>query len=116
MPISPPVNRIERQELSFTPTWPASWISAVLDQRPLIWWWPEWLEITWLGGWSILSGSLVWRRGQRYYIWLGLTGVLVATVSGLCYLALLQGGWLPLVPSVVAIVITTCGVILYQKH
>ena len=91
-------------------------VSAVLDQRPLIWWWPEWLEIAWLGGWSILSGSLVWRRGQRYYIWLGLTGVLVATVSGLCYLTLLQGGWLPLVPSVVAIVITTSGVILYQKH
>ena len=92
-------------------------ISAVLDRRPMIWWWPEWVEIAWLGGWSILSGILVWRQDQRHYILLGLTvGGLMLAVSGLCYIALLKGGWLPLAPTVVVIAISASSIALYQAR
>ncbi|MEM9927348.1 MAG: CHASE2 domain-containing protein, partial [Cyanobacteria bacterium P01_D01_bin.50] len=36
-------------------------ISAVLDGRPLIWYFPEWLEGLWVLSWSIVGGVLAWR-------------------------------------------------------
>jgi CHASE2 domain-containing sensor protein len=34
-------------------------LSTVIDQRPLIWWWPEWAEALWIGGWALVGSGLV---------------------------------------------------------
>ncbi|NET32687.1 MAG: CHASE2 domain-containing protein [Cyanothece sp. SIO1E1] len=86
-------------------------ISAVMDGRPLIWWWPEWLELIWIGSWSLMGSVVVWGWQTRYpgrYVFLGLiVGGLLIVVGGFCYVLFLIGGWMPLVPPVTALVITS---------
>jgi adenylate cyclase len=36
-------------------------LSTVLDNRPMFWFWPEWAEILWISGWSIVGGTLASR-------------------------------------------------------
>jgi len=86
-------------------------ISAVLDERPLIWWLPLWGETLWIFGWSTVGGLVIWfcsrslARGAA-----GAVGTVVG-LYGLCYLILVsQGVWVPLVPSAIAIVVTGGGV------
>lgn len=80
-------------------------LSAVLDGRSLLWVWPFWGEALWLWGWSVLGGILVWHiRNPRS---LGLAGVTALWVLyGLSFGLITQGGWVPLVPSALALVIT----------
>ncbi len=82
-------------------------LSAVLDQRPLFWTMPWWLEWIWIGSWSVLTTVVIWNC---YSIApkIGVTLVIFAGLYGTCYYILLQGGWLPLLPS--AIAITSCVV------
>ncbi|NER22976.1 MAG: TIR domain-containing protein [Symploca sp. SIO1C2] len=86
-------------------------ISTVLDQRPLIWWLPLGGEILWIFGWSTVGGLVIWwgtrSLGQSA---VSAVGVLVG-LYGACYLVLVsQGGWLPLVPPAIAVVVTGVGV------
>lgn len=86
-------------------------ISAVLDERPLIWWLPFWGETLWIFGWSTVGGLVIWfcsrslARGAA-----GAVGTVVG-LYGVCYLILVsQSGWVPLVPPAIAIVVTGGGV------
>jgi CHASE2 domain-containing sensor protein len=95
-------------------------ISAVLDQRSLLWWWPEWVEVVWIGGWAIGGGSLVWLwsrisgRGWRSPGSLVVAVVVGAgLISGLCFVIFLQGGWIPLVPAVMTLGLTSGSLLLY---
>jgi CHASE2 domain-containing sensor protein len=86
-------------------------ISAVLDERPLIWWFPLWGETLWIFGWSTVGGLVIWFCSRS--LTRGTAGA-VGTVVGLyavCYLILVsQSGWVPLVPPAIAIVVTGGGV------
>ncbi len=84
-------------------------LSAVLDSRRLFWWWPGWVEALWVWGWSLLGGVLAWRIRQPLYLWLGIT-VALLTVFGICFGIFTQAGWIPLVPSALALV--SCAVVL----
>ncbi len=81
-------------------------VSAVLDKRPLIWWWPLWGDALWIWVWSGVGGMSVWCfRQPKHWAWAG--GIALASLSGICYLILaVQSGWLPLVPSALALVAT----------
>jgi CHASE2 domain-containing sensor protein len=87
-------------------------LSAVLDDRPLIWWLPQWGDSLWIWVWSLTGGMLVyqlrWQRDKAktpIYVVLAL-GTSFAGLYGLCWYFLLQGGWLPLVPAGLALLIT----------
>jgi CHASE2 domain-containing sensor protein len=78
-------------------------ISAVLDDRPTLWWWPQWGDTLWVWGWSLGGFTLFhdWR-GHRRFLFLR-AGSLVVLISGSSFLVLwLLGGWLPLVPTLIA--------------
>jgi CHASE2 domain-containing sensor protein len=77
-------------------------LSAVLDQRPLIWVWSEGGEIFWIGVWSLLGGVLGWQFRRLFFFGLAL-GISGITLSGLCFLLLVQGGWVPFVPSMMSL-------------
>ncbi len=81
-------------------------VSATLDGRPLLWWLPLWGEVLWVGGWALVGGAIVWcfQRPER----LALAGAIaIASLGGMCYLIFVHsGGWLPLVPATIAIVLT----------
>ncbi|NJO70969.1 MAG: CHASE2 domain-containing protein [Oscillatoriales cyanobacterium RM1_1_9] len=74
-------------------------VSAVKDGRPLIWWWPSWLEILWIGVWAGIGGAIAWKFRP---FWKGslILGTSFMTLYTICYLTLWKlGGWLPLVPA-----------------
>lgn len=77
-------------------------ISAGLDRRPLIHWWPIWGETLWIGLWAGVGGWTVWRSGRLRSLvgWsLGGSGLLlVGGYGALAGMAL----WLPLVPPLLA--------------
>jgi len=84
-------------------------LSAVLDQRPLLWVWSWWGEALWIWGWSLLGGILAWRLQPLH---LGLTVAAAGgTLYGLCFGLLIQGGWVPLVPSALALAATGGSVV-----
>lgn len=85
-------------------------LSAVLDQRPLLWTWPPWAEFLWFWSWSLLAGALAWRL--RPFLVLSLThGVLLVVLGGFCYVLLvIQGCWVPLMPPALAVLLTSGSV------
>ena len=87
-------------------------LSTVEDNRPLFWWLPPWGDGLWILFWSLTGGVivLVWQRPLRRGVALSSS---LSVLYGICWFVLLQGGWLPLVPSVLALVFTAAGVVVY---
>ena len=87
-------------------------ISAVLDGRPLLQVWSHWGEWLWVWVWAGVGGLIVWKF-PRPLPWL----VVTVMASGALYLAcwglLVQGWWVPLVPSVLVLVGTGVCVMVY---
>ncbi len=90
-------------------------ISTVLDGRPLIWYWPDWAELIWVWGWSLLGGIIAWRW-QNPLLLLVVVGTTLLGLVGICVALFLQGGWIPLVPSGLALVISSICVITYTSY
>lgn len=88
-------------------------LSAVLDNRPLFWFWPKWVEILWISGWSIVGGTLAWRMTHRTHLALAF----VATL-GLCFAIsfgiFLLAGWIPVATPALALILTG-GTIVFNK-
>jgi CHASE2 domain-containing sensor protein len=85
-------------------------ISAVLDDRSLLWAWHDGGEYLWIFAWGFLGIGLArllnespWKLAMVIF----LSSVLVALV---CYLLLLEYGlWLPVVPSVLVLFLNGLG-------
>lgn len=89
-------------------------ISAVLDHRPLIWWLPQWADGVWIWAWAIGGGMVMLTfRSKSHLVIIG--SMVLVSLYGLCWLVFWVGGWLPLVPSILAI-IGTGGTVLYLKR
>lgn len=89
-------------------------LSAVLDNRPLIWSWSEPSEILWIWGWSLVGAILAWRIRR---LWLFGIGVVVAVglLYGTCYVLFSSSGWVPLMPPALALVLTAGIVVLVDR-
>ncbi|MEQ8381314.1 MAG: CHASE2 domain-containing protein [Coleofasciculus sp. A1-SPW-01] len=88
-------------------------LSAVLDSRPLLQVWSQYIEILWIGGWSFVGGILAgYMRSPKH---LGIAtggGVLVLYLT--CLISLTVGNlWIPLIPSALALV-GTSGIVKYM--
>ncbi|MBW4627718.1 MAG: CHASE2 domain-containing protein [Brasilonema octagenarum HA4186-MV1] len=84
-------------------------LNAVLDGRPLMWWWSQWLEALWIWGWSLVGGIISWRILQPFHIGLAIA-IALLILFGICFSIFTQAGWIPLVPSTLALV--SCAVVL----
>jgi CHASE2 domain-containing sensor protein len=84
-------------------------LSAVMDGRSLIWVMPVWGEAVWIWAWAMLGGLLALRLRSPLYLGITLAAALVI-LYGICFGILTKGGWLPLVPSALALV-TTSGIV-----
>ena len=84
-------------------------LSAVLDNRPLLWVLPLWGETLWIWGWSVVGGLLACQFHKLQPLVIA-TGLALGTLYGICYLFILQGGWLPLIPSAIVLILTAGGV------
>ena len=89
-------------------------ISAVKEKRPLIWYLPEWSENIWVWGWSLAASIVIlYRQTPVYLMIVSIAGCL--TIFSVCWLFLLKGGWLPLIPAILAM-ITSTGMIKAYKY
>jgi diguanylate cyclase (GGDEF)-like protein len=88
-------------------------LSAVLDNKLLIWYWPELGEILWIGMWAMLGGTLAWW--VRHPLLLAITGITSLTgLFGICFGLFLWAGWIPLVPPAIAFIGTGIAIITYR--
>lgn len=90
-------------------------LSAVLDQRSLIGVWNFWGDLVWVWGWSLVGGLLAWRFRSRQLLVLLIGAVAVVILYGLCFWLLIQGKWVPLVPSALALVNTGVSVLVLRS-
>ncbi|MBD2679811.1 MULTISPECIES: CHASE2 domain-containing protein [Nostoc] len=90
-------------------------IGTVLDGRPLIWFWPDWVELIWMWGWAVLGSTLAWwLRNPLLLLTLG--GVTLVVLVGTCIILFLQAGWVPLIPSALALTFSIISVIAYTNY
>ncbi|KAM3092712.1 CHASE2 domain-containing protein, partial [Phormidesmis sp. 146-12] len=87
-------------------------LSVVFDGRPLLWVWSQWGEVIWIGGWSLVGGILGWRFQKLALVGSGVLAIVLLT--GLGWLLFLQGGWVPIVPPVLTLVLTSIPLIKYK--
>jgi CHASE2 domain-containing sensor protein/predicted Ser/Thr protein kinase len=90
-------------------------LSAVLDGRPLIWYWQNWAEYLWIGAWAFGGGvvALLTRRPLLIFITMGAA---IFLVVGIGYILFIQGGWIPVIPPAIALVISGISVMTYTAH
>lgn len=93
-------------------------LSATLDRRPLIWalpqWqWLQWGDTLWVLAWAIVGSILSWcfRPGWKL---IATSGITVIALYYLCLNILIQGGWMPLVPSTLAFLLTIGTLLAYS--
>ena len=90
-------------------------ISAVLENRPIVWYFPEWLEAVWIWGWSVIGGVLAWKVRRPAFL-LIVSGVTISGLIIICYGLIIQAGWVPVVPAGLALVFTGIGVLGYTSY
>ena len=91
-------------------------LSAALDNRSLISWLPQWGDALWIWTWSLTGGIIAWR--WRSPLHLGLAGGIASSVLyGFCFgYMLIQGGWIPLIPSALTLVTAEGIVMVYTAY
>jgi CHASE2 domain-containing sensor protein len=89
-------------------------LTAAKGERSLIWWWPIWGDWLWILSWAMLSGIFVYIIPWRKYFAVSL-GALLSLLVLICWLLLVQSGWVPLVPTALAIVLTNLSLVIYQS-
>lgn len=90
-------------------------ISAVLDDRPLIRYLPEQFEVIWIWLWAAIGAFFGWRL--RHPVVLFVAGSIVfAALVGICYVALLQAMWIPVVPPALTLIISGVSLMSYTTY
>jgi CHASE2 domain-containing sensor protein len=80
-------------------------LSAVLNNRPLFWFWSEWIEALWVWGWSLVGGAIAWGCYKPLYLGLSIS-ITSLLIFGICFGIFTQAGWIPMIPPVLALIIT----------
>ncbi|MDJ0615929.1 MAG: CHASE2 domain-containing protein [Calothrix sp. MO_192.B10] len=93
-------------------------LSAVLDNRPLLWTLPELGENIWIFAWSFVAGVLAWW--VRYFPGVLLFNIIISGaialgfLYGACWVILVvKAGWIPLIPSALAFSINSGILVVY---
>jgi adenylate cyclase len=89
-------------------------LSAVLDGRPLLWSWSTLGEIGWILVWGLGGAVFAGVVHRPVPFALGTVGLL-GGLYGLAYVGFLQGGWIPLVPAGMALILAAGGVVLLER-
>ncbi|HEY9825822.1 MAG TPA: adenylate/guanylate cyclase domain-containing protein, partial [Stenomitos sp.] len=93
----------------------SQFLDAALDQRRLLWVWPEGIEALWILGWALLGAGLA-VRSPRLFVLLVTAPASVMVLGGLCFWVMVQGGWIPLVPPLLSFVSATVGAVAYRAQ
>jgi CHASE2 domain-containing sensor protein/predicted Ser/Thr protein kinase len=87
-------------------------LSAVLDKRAIFWYLPEWGEIIWIWGWTLVGGLVGWKI--QHPLGLGLaSGASLMILVGSTFVIFTQAGWIPLAPPVLGLIAAAGSVVVY---
>ncbi len=91
-------------------------VSQLLDgteETAFFWWLPLWADFLWIGIWSLIGGIIVriFSNPLKRVVGLG-TGAIC--FYGICWFIFTNNGWLPLVPGILALLITGSSLIVYS--
>ena len=89
-------------------------LSAVEDNRPLLWWLPLWGDGLWVVFWSTAGGIIVWQCKVSLHRGLGIS-ICTLLLYGLCWFTFTKGGWLPFVPSALALFGTGGSIVIKER-
>ena len=90
-------------------------LSAVLDRRPLLWWFPPLVEAVWVWGWSLIGGVMAWYCSKPLYLGVAVT-VTLFLLFWICLGIFILSGWVPFIPSALAFLITQVMIVLLSKE
>ncbi|NEP02749.1 MAG: CHASE2 domain-containing protein [Symploca sp. SIO2E9] len=90
-------------------------ISAVEENRPLLWWLPQWGDSILIFFWSFTGGGIVCLWQNPLPRGLAVSICLIVLYGG-CWFVLTKGGWIPLIPSVLALVFTGFVVVFFSRY
>ena len=91
-------------------------ISAVLDRRPLIWWWTGIGDGIWILAWASLGGALVWMSQRPRTVAIAQVGLILILVGIGSSLFWINGGWIPVIPAAIAFVSSGVMVVLLTNQ
>jgi CHASE2 domain-containing sensor protein len=81
-------------------------LTAVLDKRLSLWVLSLWCEGFGILTWALVGGFLAWRCRQKVIYLSPVVVVGTGVLYGFCFIIFLnQGGWIPVVPSALALII-----------
>ncbi|BAY86198.1 hypothetical protein NIES267_57040 [Calothrix parasitica NIES-267] len=89
-------------------------LSAVLDRRPLLWWWSLPLEALWVWGWALVGGIIAWYCSKPLYLGVAVAVALFA-LFWICFGVFILAGWIPLIPSILVFITTQIAIVLWSK-
>lgn len=95
-------------------------VNAALSERPLLQFWSFQQDMLWILSWSVVGGAIVWslskirRDRKRWLLQLGGISVAAGVLYGLCFKILLVGIWVPLVPTLFALLFSSSAIWLYH--
>jgi CHASE2 domain-containing sensor protein/serine phosphatase RsbU (regulator of sigma subunit) len=90
-------------------------ISAVLDDRPLIQSWPDWMEYIWISGWGLI-GILLAAGSRSPWQTVGWCVGCALGLMGFSYLLFLWGWWIPVVPVLAALSLNSLGLAAFYEY
>lgn len=81
-------------------------VNLALGEQQQLLFWPLWLEMLWVGGWSLVGGLMAWGwRSLKLY------GLALATAMSilycLCLVFFIFDLWVPLVPPALVLILTS---------
>ncbi|WP_246564390.1 CHASE2 domain-containing protein [Leptothoe spongobia] len=90
-------------------------ISAVLEQRPLLRSWSDPEEYLWIIGWGLVGIAFAGyiRQPLHGLLWVSLSTV---TITGISYIMLLTGWWIPWVPAVASLLLNSAGLAAFYQY
>ncbi|HIK17520.1 MAG TPA: CHASE2 domain-containing protein [Leptolyngbyaceae cyanobacterium M33_DOE_097] len=89
-------------------------LSAVQNQRSLIWFWHPALENIWIAAWAVGGALLAWRI-RRPVLLLGAIALGSLTIFGISYWLFTQAGWIPVVPPLLTFILGSGVVVLFTR-
>ena len=90
-------------------------LDAAFGERSLFWFWPNWAEVLWIGGWAWVGGMLAWV--VRHPLALGAAGLAsVGVLAGSCLVIFAHNGWVPAIAPAIALVMTGGTMVAYRGY
>lgn len=90
-------------------------LDAILGERPLFIFWPEWAEILWIASWALIGATFAWCSRHPLIAIFG-SPILLGILLILSFYLFLESRWVPVVTPGLAFGFTSGIVIAYRSH